>query len=82
MVMYDPQMNGSGLIGDVNKIINFLSHPEIIWQWVIGASFWITTILSVTCLIYFAVSSDHRGLQKMWLVIVVYLLIKAVDISL
>ena len=63
-------------IGDVFYV---LSHPIIIWDWLVDFSYWLVVIISLFCIIYQAVTEDSKFSRIMWISIVTFILIKGVN---
>lgn len=71
------------IIADVLKtigdIIYVITHPIVIWNWFIGISYWIATIICSFCILYYAVTGSHKFTRIMWITIITYILLKGVD---
>jgi hypothetical protein len=64
----------------IGKIIDVISHPIIIWNWFMGIVYWLAVLICCICIIYYATSKSHKASQVMWLVIVIYIILKGVDL--
>jgi hypothetical protein len=64
----------------IGKIIYVISHPIIIWNWFMDISFWLACISICVCIIIYAATKIQKSIQIAWLIIVVFILLKGVDL--
>lgn len=75
----------TGGVSNVGKgfaeFCDLISHPERIWFMLVHASFWITLIIGMLCLILYGVNKTDKCLHTLGLTIVIFIGIKCVNIA-
>lgn len=59
-----------------------ITHPIVIWHWLMDVSYWIVSITSVICILYYAVTGHRKPLRIMNVIILTYIILKGVNAAL
>ncbi|HYF75467.1 MAG TPA: hypothetical protein VD757_02665 [Candidatus Nitrosocosmicus sp.] len=63
----------------IGNVIYVITHPIIIWNWFMGIAYWIAVLICCVSIIYYATSRSHKASQVIWLTIIIYCVLKGVD---
>lgn len=66
----------------LEPISNFfytISHPKIIFDYIVGISYWLAVLISITSLLFFITTESKKSKQILQGTILAYILLKAID---
>lgn len=63
----------------ISKVFYVITHPSIIWTWFMEISYWLSVLIICICIIYYGTSKSPKASRLIWLVIVIYCMLKGVD---
>ena len=63
----------------ISNVFHTVTHPIIIWNWLMSISYWIVTITCIVCTIYYVGTKSSKPIRIMGTVVITYILLKGVD---
>ena len=63
----------------LGRVTYTITHPIIIWNWLMGVSYWLAVIICVMCILIYGIAKIRKASQIMWVTIIIYLVLKGVD---
>lgn len=68
------------ILEPISKVCYILTHPVIIWDFIMGVSFWIVVIIGTSSIILYAVGYK-KGMRLTGISFVAYTLLKGLDVA-
>lgn len=62
----------------ISKFFYIITHPKIVFNWVIDISYWLVVLISITSLLFFIATKSNKARQILNGSILAYILLKAV----
>jgi len=63
----------------ISKFFYTISHPKIIFDYIVGISYWLAVLISITSLLFFITTESKKSKQILQGTILAYILLKAID---
>lgn len=65
-------------LAPISNFFYIITHPKVIFVWIVGISYWIAVIVSITSLLFFIATKSKKSKQILNGTILAYILLKAV----
>lgn len=62
----------------ISRFFYLITHPGVIFNWIIDISYWLVVLISITSLLFFIATKSNRARQVLNGSILAYILLKAV----
>lgn len=62
----------------ISKFFYIITHPKIVFNWVVDISYWLVVLISITSLLFFIATKSNKARQILNGSILAYILLKAV----
>lgn len=63
----------------ISRFFYLLTHPKIIFEYIIGVSYWLAVLICIASLIYYVGTKSRKSLQILNITIITYILLKAIS---
>lgn len=63
----------------ISKFFYIVTHPRVIFDWIIGISYWLAVLICIASLIYYIGTKSRKSLQILNITIITYILLKAIS---
>jgi hypothetical protein len=67
-------------LAPISKFFYVITHPIVIFNWLVDVSYWLAVLISIACLIYYIGTKSRKPLRIMNFTIITYVLIKAISV--
>lgn len=64
-------------LGPISKFCYIITHPRIIFDWIISVSYWLAVLISIAALIYYVGCGSKKALRVLNFTIITYILLKS-----
>lgn len=62
----------------ISKFFYIITNPVIIFNWIVGISYWLAVLISTTALLFFITTKSKKSKQVFHGAILAYILLKAI----
>lgn len=62
----------------IAKVFYVITHPKVIFDWLVGISYWLAVLVSISSLIFYVTTQSARSKRILNATIVAYILLKAI----
>lgn len=66
------------LLRPISKFFHLITHPKIIFDWVIDISYWLAVLISITSLLFFITTKSNKARRILNGSILAYILLRAI----